>query len=352
MLHRIRPTTGTPIPVGPDRPIWWRVLVLSGVLIAFVIAASVGYHVIEAEYSWLDAVYMTVISVSTVGLREVGDLSDAGRIWTMFVIALGLIIMAVFISSLGGIIIERRIRQVLGRRLVERKINSLAGHIIVCGYGRMGSVISDELKTAKRSVVVIDADPERIAMAERTGLFVVLGDAQEENILEAAGIKRASVLMVALTNDADNLFVTLSARQANADIHIVARAQQETSQRKLLKAGADSVVCPQTICARRMAGLILRPAVVELADMAQRGLNLEVNQLQVAAGSKLADKTLAELELPRKLGAHIVAIRHAEGQANYHPTPDMKLSVGDTLVLMGESGSSDAIERLQSETAG
>ena len=295
---------------------------------------------------------MTVISVSTVGLGEVGKLSDAGRMWTMFVIAFGLIIMAVVVSSLGGMIVERRVQHVLGRRLVERKISSLNGHVIVCGYGSLGLVISDELKTAKRSPVVIDADPERITLAERAGLLAVLGDAQEEDVLDTAGVKRASVLIVSLADDADNLFVTLSARQANADIHIVARAQKEASQRKLLKAGADSVVCPQTICARRMAGLILRPAVVELADMAQRGLNLEVNQLRVAAGSKLADKTLAELKLPRKLGAHVVAIRHAEGQAVYHPKPDIKLSVGDTLVLMGESGSSDAIERLQNETAG
>ena len=333
-------------PAGWSR-LSWPLLVLLG----FIGIASIGYRLIEEEYTWLDAVYMTVISLSTAAHGEVGELSASGRIWTMIVIAGGLLAVAIVVSMVGGIIIEGRIRKVLGRRQVERKIASLTNHVIVCGYGRMGAEVANELTTARRNVVVIDIDPERVATADKAGLLSIRGDAQEEDVLQAARVEQAAMLAVCLREDADNLFVTLSARQAKPNIHIVARAEQEASQRKLLKAGANSVVCPQAICARRMASLILRPAVIELADMAQQGLNLEVSQLKVDDRSSLADKTLAELELPRKLGAHVVAIRRADGQAVYHPQSETRLAVGDTLLFVGDTGSSKAIDDTQRKTA-
>ena len=313
--------------------------------------ASLGYWLVEQEYTWLDAIYMTVLCLSTVGLDEVGDLSRNGRIWTIIVICIGLITLAGVISMLGGIVVEGRLRKLFGRRQLERKIAALTGHVVVCGYGRMGSEVADELAMAGRKVVVIDVSEDRIAAADAAGLLHIRGDAQEEQLLQTAGVDRAHVLVASLPDDADNLFVTLSARQANPRIRIVARAEQEASQRKLIKAGANSVVCPQTICARRMAGLILRPAVIELTDMARQGLNLEVNQLQVTEGSDLANKTLAELELPRKLGAHVVAVRRADGQAMYHPGPSTKFATGDTLIFIGETGSSDAIQLLQGDAS-
>ena len=309
--------------------------------------ASAGYRVIEDEYSWLDAVYMTVIVVSTVGFQEVGELSNSGRIWTIVVIALGLVTVAAVVSMLGSIIVEGIVRKVLGRRQVERKITALNGHVIICGYGRTGESVAGELLVAKREIVVIEMDDDRIAAAEGAGLLHVRGDAQEEEVLHAAGLDRASVLIAALPSDADNLFITLSARQSGSALRILSRAEQESSKRKLIKAGADSVICPQTMCARRMAGLILHPAVIELADMAHQGLDLEFNQLTITDDSPFVHKTLAELELPRAAGAHVVAVRRADGRADFHPQSHTQVSAGDTLVLMGETGLSTAVESLQ-----
>jgi len=318
-----------------------------GLLLVFTGIAAVGYRLIESEYDWFDAIYMTVISVTTVGYREIGDLTDAGRMWTMFVIVAGLGVWAAVLTRLAGVIVETRIRQILGRRQLERKITSLRNHTIVCGYGRMGSLIAEELAGDGQDVVIVETDPERTAAAEQAGLVYILGDAQEEEVLKAAGVERAAVLVATLDNDADNLFVTLSARQANPEMRIVTRAEQESSERKLLKAGATSVVCPQTICARRLAGLVLRPGVMELADMARGGLNLEVNQLTVRPGSELLDRTLAELELPRRLGAHVVAIRRSDGESIFHPSPETTIAVDDALIFLGETGSSESILQLQ-----
>ena len=318
-----------------------------GLLLVFTGIAAVGYRLIESEYDWFDAIYMTVISVTTVGYREIGDLTDAGRMWTMFVIVAGLGVWAAVLTRLAGVIVETRIRQILGRRQLERKITSLRNHTIVCGYGRMGSLIAEELAGDGQDVVIVETDPERTAAAEQAGLVYILGDAQEEEGRRAAGGERAAVLVATLDNDADNLFVTLSARQANPEMRIVTRAEQESSERKLLKAGATSVVCPQTICARRLAGLVLRPGVMELADMARGGLNLEVNQLTVRPGSELLDRTLAELELPRRLGAHVVAIRRSDGESIFHPSPETTIAVDDALIFLGETGSSESILQLQ-----
>ena len=331
-------------------PRWHRLAWPLLVLISFVLISSVGYRVIEDEYTWLDAIYMTVIVLSTVGLGEVGHLSDTGRIWTIGVIALGLVTVAVVMGMLAGIIVEGIVRKILGRRQLERKIAALSGHVIVCGYGRTGEHVADELLSVRRDIVVIESDEHRIAAIESAGLLHVRGDAQEEEVLQTAGVERASALIAALSDDADNLFITLSARQANQDIRILSRAEQETSKWKLIKAGADSVICPHTICGRRMAGLILHPAVIELADMAQQGLGLEFNQLQITPGSRLAGQTLADLSLPRTTGAHVVAIRRADGEADYHPQFNTKINVGDTLVLMGEAGISETIESLQADT--
>ena len=334
-------------PTPHHKPAWGPVIWMGVAVVAFIGVASVGYRMIEDEYTWLDAIYMTIISLSTVGYQEVGELTHDGRLWTLGVIVVGMVTAGVFLTLLVGAIIEGRFQRIFGRRQMERKIASLKDHIIVCGYGRMGAEVAGELAAAGQEVVVIDIDPERVTVGDKIGLLAIRGDAQDEEVLQAARLEKASVLVACLREDADNLFVTLSARQARPDIHIVARAEQEASQRKLLKAGANSAVCPQAIGARRVSNLILRPAIIELADMAQQGLNIEVNQLQVSDGSDLADKTLAQLELPRKLGAHVVAVRHTNGQAVYHPKPETKLAAGDTLILVGESGSSKAILEMQ-----
>ncbi len=316
-------------------------------LVVFILIASVGFNLIEEEHTWMDSVYMTVITVSTVGFNEIGEPSQLGRIWTMFVAFGGIILGTIVLSTVVAMVVQGQIRGIFGRRQLENKIKNLTGHIIVCGYGRMGQLIENELTTAGKRIVVIDNDPEKTTKAESAGVLYVFGDAQEEGILAAAGIDSASVLIASLTSDAQNVFVTLAARQGRPDLTILARAQQPSSTAKFKIAGATRVIYPQLLGALRMADVVLRPAVVDFVEMAHKGVDLEMDQLQLTSGSPLVGKTLAELELPRRTGAHIVAIRRSDGEAVYHPTPEMTFSPGDTIILVGKRGSAAAVEKLQ-----
>jgi len=316
-------------------------------LLAFIVLSAAGYVVLEQSYSWLDAVYMTIITIGTVGYQEVHPLSQWGRIWTVFVLAGGLIVVAVVISLIVAMVVEGQIRSLFGRRQLERKIAALSGHVILCGYGNMGTLVCGELRQADRRVVVVDSSSERTMAAEEAGLLYILGDGQEESILQAAGISRAGALISLLPGDAENVLLALTARQANSGLRIIARASSESAQDKLLKAGASRVICPATLGAVRMADLVLRPAVVDFVEMAHRGVELEMDELKLAPQSTLVGKTLEQLGLPRRIGAHVIAISRADGEAVYHPTSDLRLASGDTLILVGQRGVAGAIQTLQ-----
>ncbi len=317
-------------------------------LVTFICVCCVGYLIIESDYTWLDSLYMTIITISTVGLKEVGDeLSNAGRIWTIFTIFGGGVLMVILGSQIAACVVEGQIRGVMRRRQVERKIANLNGHVIICGYGRMGHQIAQNITAPGRDIVVVDNDPERIAIAEQAGLFYVQGDAQEDKILEAAGVMRANVLYAALSSDAANLFVTLSVKQDNPKLLLVTRAQDESSLSKLKRAGADRVICPQVLGANRMSDVLLRPAMVDLVEMAHDGVCVELDQLLITDGSTLVGNTLQGLELPKKCGAHVIAIKHATGQTSYHPDPEHQLQLGDLLILVGKPGAMDMLQEMQ-----
>lgn len=319
------------------------------VFFLFMAVASGGYYLIEGNYSWLDAVYMTIITVSTVGLGELGEgLSSTGRAWTIFVIAGGLTSGAVALSLVVAALVEGRLRTVLGRRQLERRIAALSGQIVICGYGRMGQVVGRSLRGASRSVVVVDSNPERTGQAERDGVPYLLGDAREEAILEAAGIERAAALVAALPDDAGNVFLTLTARGLNPRLRIIARAEEATTQDKLIKAGASRVICAQTIGANRMVDVLLRPAMVDFVEIAHRGVDLEMDQLTVSPDSAMGGQTLRQLSLPSRVGAMVVVVQRADGTALYSPGPEVTVSSGDTLVLIGKRGLAGAIQKLQS----
>lgn len=230
---------------------------------------------------------------------------------------------------------------------MERKIESLSGHVIVCGYGRMGHRIADLLVKGGRQVVVVDNSPEQTATAEQENMLYLLGDAQEESVLLAAGIERASALVAVLAEDAANAFLTLSARGLNESLQIIARAQEAPTQDKLTKAGATRVICPMIIGGNRIADVLLRPTMIDFVEIAHKGVDLEMDQLTVTEGSVLSGKTLRELALPSRVGAMVVAIRRPDGSALYHPGPEVMPMTGDTLVLIGKHGMDEKIERLQ-----
>ncbi len=295
---------------------------------------------------------MTIITVTTVGFHEVKPLNDIGRVWTMFVVLTGLVIGTVVLTMAVGAVVEGEVRAIFGRRQLERKIAGLEGHVILCGYGNMGALVARELQAARRDVVVVDSDASRTTAAQEKGLLYVLGDAQDEGTLQAAGVTRAKVLVAMLPTDAENVFVTLTARQANGRVRIVARAEQPTTQDKLAAAGASRVVCPETLGAMQVSDMVLRPAVVDFVEMAHRGIDLEMDQLVLTEQCSLCGKTLRELALPRRAGVQVVAVRRADGEAIYQPTPDLKLAGGDTLVLVGKRGAAAAIQEMQAQTEG
>jgi len=326
-----------------ERPWALRLVWPVGILIAFVFVAAVGYRILHPDHSWLDALYMTVISVSTVGLREVYPVSDAGMLWTVIVIVGGLVAGTVAMSMIVAMIVEGQVRIIFGRRQVQRKIASLNGHVLVCGYGRMGGLVADELVAAGKQVVVIDNDSDRTQAAEGASLLYVLGSAEVDEVLIAAGVERAAVLVTTLATDADNVFVTLSAREINPSLRIIAVARDISTQDKLRRAGAARVVCAHTLGASRMAAVVLRPAVVDFVEMAGQGGEIEMDQVKLPEGSRLIGKSLMELGLPQKIGVHVCAVQRDSGESIYQPAPGFVLGQGDTLVLIGPSGSAAAV---------
>jgi len=339
-------------PLGRGSGRLWRKRLLVPILAltVFAVVATVGYWLIQKDYSFLDALYMTVITVGTVGYGEVGGgLSTGGRIWSIVVIVMGMVIVAVALSGIVALLVEGQVRGLFGRRQLERKIGKLSGHVIVCGYGQMGALVASKLLEGGQCVVVVDNDTNCTAAAEEAGMLYVLGDAQEEATLLAAGVERAEALVSALPTDADNVFVTLSAREANADVRIVSRAQQASAEDKLRKAGASRVICAQLIGAGRMARVVLQPAVVDFVEMTQTGEGLEIEQLRLAKTSAVVGKRISELELPRRAGVHIVAVQRPGEHTVLEPHAEMRLAAGDTLILIGKAGAAGLVERFQQE---
>jgi voltage-gated potassium channel len=318
------------------------------VFMVFVLVSTAGYKILlPPEEGWLSALYMTIITVATVGYREVGGtMGPAGQAWTIFVVAGGITTGAVAMSLIVAAIVEGSIRGVFGRRQLERRINALSGHVIVCGYGRTGRQIAQDLTQAGRHVVIVDVDPERTALAEADDVLYVLGDAQEEALLESAGIERAVAVIAVLPNDAGNVYLTLSARGLNASLRIIARAQEASTQDKLLKAGATRVVCPTTIGANRIADVLLRPAMVDFVDVAHKGVDLEMDQFTVAPDSAMVGKSLRELALPSRAGATVVAVRKPDATAVYNPGPETILDGGDTIILIGKRGMAGNLQKI------
>ena len=332
---------------GHSAPWLKRLVVVGGAFVLFLALSTAGYYFIEDEYTCLDSVYMTVITIATVGYREIGDgLSGAGRVWTIFVILGGLVSGAAALSLIVAALVEGRLRDVLGRSQLERQVAAMSGHVIVCGYGHMGQTIVRDLTQGETDVVVVESDPERAEQAQSDGVACLLGDAQEDATLQSAGIERASALVSLLPTDAANVFLVLTARELNGSLRIISRALDATNADKLRKAGSTRVVCAQTIGANRIVDVLLRPAMVDFVERAHADVDLEMERLGLDAGSWMVGRTLRELALPPRIRAVVVAVRAADGTILYTPEPDTTLAAGDTLVLLGRRGAADTIRQL------
>ena len=300
-----------------------------------VIAGSAGYMLIEG-WNCLDSLYMTVITIASVGYKEIHDLSPNGRIFTIILIISGVGSVTYALTTIAKIVVEGEIQEIFGRKRLEKKIKELKNHYIVCGYGRMGRIICRELKEKDIKFVVIEKEPDTFESAEET--LVLKGDATKDENLKEAGIEKARGLISVLPTDAENLFVVLSARELNPKLFIVARAGEEGSEQKLLRAGADRVVSPYHIGGLRIAHTVLKPAVVDFIEFATKSgnIDLQMEEITVQNNSKLAGLTLDECGIGRDLGIIVVAIKKASGDMKFNPTFRSAIKAGDTLIALGE----------------
>jgi voltage-gated potassium channel len=309
-------------------------------------AGTAGYMLLEG-WNLSDALYMTVISVTTAGFREVRDLDEVGRLWTMLVIGFGVVL----IFGSVGLVTEYLVTEAtsgrrIGRRMT-RQVDELREHFVLCGYGRVGSTVARELVHDGEQFVVIDVNPESLKRARDDGYLVVEGDATDDATLRAGGIARAKGLVATIDSDAQNVYVILSARALNPGLFVVARAGTPAAEEKLARAGADRVVSPYTMAGRRLAELAVRPRVVDFLDAAlsHGELSFSLEELHVRAGGPLEGASVGQL---RERGLFVLAILAADDRYAANPPDDRRLVGGETFIA---SGSAEALAAARAEPA-
>ncbi len=285
-----------------------------------------------------DAIFMTAITVSTVGFGEVQPLTGIGRVITIFIILFGITIAGYTLGTFVRMLIEGEISERFGRKKVEKRISGLKNHFIVCGFGRIGKLITRELLKNNEKVVVLENDPKRIPELEAMSAMYMMLDASDENTLLKAGIMKAKGLVTAVMSDADNVFITLTARMLHPDIYIMSRASDAKNEKKLTSAGATTVVSPYLIGGQRMAQMLVRPTVVDFIDIATMDdkLGLRMEEAKISPKSQYIGKTLIESNLRRDYGVIIVLIKKANGEMKFNPQPNEVLEINDVIVMLGK----------------
>lgn len=330
---------------GIDGILRKRAFLSLGLVFLVILSGTVGYSIIEG-WTLFDSLYMTVITLSTIGYQEVRPLSFTGRAFTIILVFVGVGAVAYGINNGIRIVFEGEIQKAFGRRKLEKRLKSIKNHFIVCGYGRMGRIICNELKAKGVPFVVVEKEPPELDADEET--VFVYGDATKDEILKQAGLDKARGLISVLSTDAQNLYVVLSARELNPSLFIVARAGEEGSGQKLLRAGADRVVSPYHIGGLRIAQTVLKPAVVDFLEFATRSGNLELQmeEIPVEGGSLIAEKTIHEAGVGRELGVIVVAIKRKDGDMKFNPVHNTLIKAGDTLIAIGETEKLKALEKM------
>ena len=310
---------------------------------------TIGYMVIE-EWQLLDALYMTVITITTVGYGEIRQVSEPGRIFTIFIIFAGMGILGYTFGMVAQAMVEFHVRSILGRRKLGLKIKSLKDHYIMCGYGRIGRIIAQELKSNKIPVIVIDQNPDSKEALENQDIPYIIDDATSEDVLIEAGIERAKGLIAVVESDADNLFITMTARGLNSDLYILARADEEQTQKKLLRGGADRVVLPYLIGGHKMAQTIVKPAVTDFLELTvhNKDIELKLEELLVGKGSRLNGVTLVDSGIRQETNIIILAIRKKDGEMSFNPSSQTRIESGDTLISLGYSGDLERLSKMLS----
>ena len=310
-----------------------RALIMLGLVL---LIGTAGYVVIEG-WQILDAIYMTVITITTVGYGEARTVSPTGRVFTLALICMGMGIIAYTLGMVAQVMVEFQVRSILGRRKLGLKIKSIKNHYILCGYGRIGRIISQELKASRIPLLVIDSNPDSKQGLEQQDIPYIIDDATSEDVLIEAGIERAKGLISVVLSDADNLFITMTARGLNPGLFILARAEEEQSHKKLLRAGANRVVLPYLIGGQKMAHTITKPAVTDFLELTvhDKNIELEMGEILVKDRSRLKGVTLADSGIRQEMNVIIVAIRKENGEMAFNPSSETRIETGDTLIALG-----------------
>lgn len=315
-------------------------------LVAVLVGGTLGYMLIEG-WNLLDAVYMTVITVATVGFREVHPLTQAGHWFTIVLVFAGVGGIAYSIGTIADFMVEGHLLELLEGRRMAKRIGELRDHYVVVGMGRVGSVVCRTLDEQGVPFIVVDQCEECVSEADENGWIYLQGDATSEEVLEAAGVSRAKGLVTALDTDADNLFVALTARGLNPKLYIVARSSSLTSEAKILRAGADRVITPNVIGGRRMATSLLNPLVADYLDTVTHKDELEyrLEALHISERSELAGRSIGEARIRDVTGSFILAISSGDGMDS-NPSAERVLKAGDQLVVLGTRSQLDALAAL------
>jgi voltage-gated potassium channel len=317
----------------------WRLLTIASVLLSAMAIGTLGFRLVEG-WPLFDAFYMAIMTLTTVGYGEIRPLSFHGRLFASFLMLVGVATVFVSFAILGDTLLRLELADYFGRRRRTRMLHQIAGHYIVCGAGRVGRSVVLELLRGGARVVLIDHDAERVRWGEALGVVTLTADASKDETLREARIDTAAGLVSAISSDAENVYVTLSAKVLNPSLQVAARASDEQAEEKLQRAGATTVLTPYTYIGHRLAQSLLRPHVVSFLDVAsafgRADLDLEIEQLSIAPASFLSSKTLEEARLARSYGVIVLAVRRQSGSMQFNPQADLRLEAGDVLIAMGE----------------
>ncbi len=329
--------------VGERRHLHYATLYL-----AFVFLVGVaGLRALEGK-SLVDAVYLTVVSLTTVGLGGgVDRMGDAGRLLTIFIILNGVGVASYVIGVIAKMIVGGELRQILGQSYMQHKIRSMEGHVVICGCSDSTPAITREFEEAGSAFVIIDADPAKVEALLKRDIPAVHGDASREEVLLEAGVARARALVANLPHDAENVFIVLTARTLRPDLFIVTRANAAENVEKMRKVGADRVISPAVIGARRMAAYVLKRSVVDFMDVVVRGsgVELRMESVTVEAGAEVAGRSIRDADIRARTGVAVVAIQHDESFF-MNPEPHTVLEAGDTLIVMGSAEGLATLRRM------
>jgi len=325
-----------------------RHLAISIVLsLLILVTGTAGYMIIE-DWRFLDAFYMTIITISTVGYREVNQVGDAGRLFTIFLVLIGVGFTFYVMAAVVQFMVEGRVRIIMGRRRLDKKIDRLKKHYIVCGYGRIGRVLCRNLQKTGYDLVVVEKSPDLVPVMDADGVLYVPGDAADEANLIKAGIERAKGLVAVLATDTDNVFLVLSARQLAPELNITARASQEGAKNKLHAAGANSVESPYEMGAASMAHRIMRPTVTNFLDLAfaHSRKDIQMEEIPVSENSRLTNIPLKDSGIRQDFNLIIIAIKKPDGTMLFNPSFEAAFRPDDTVIAVGEEENLQKLEKI------